>query len=128
MSINELFKTPKLTDSDIEEMIEYLEKFAEEKGYDIYRPKSMDISRLLPDETETRINDEDPYGEENWEIQKPKLMSSAIHLFENGSKNAKKILTFSWMTNGKICSNDLYIGMSNFKNIDINLLKKLIEE
>ena len=119
--INELYKTPDLKDSDILEMIAYLEEYAKEKGYDIYRPQPMDVSRLLPDETETRKTADDPYEEEQWEVVKPKLMSSSIMLFEDDSKDAKKVLTFAWMTNGIKCSNDLYIGWSEFKNIDIKL-------
>lgn len=127
-SINEFFKTPNLTDSDIEEMIEYLENFADENEYNIYRPRSMDVSRLLPDETEKRITKDDSFGEENWEIEKPKLMSSSIMIFEDDSDTAKKILTFSWMTNSKICTNSLYIDKSQFNNIDLDMLKQLIEK
>ena len=125
--INELYKTPILKQNDIEEMIKYLEDYAERNGYDIYRQKPMDMSRLLPDEKETRINREDPYGEEEWEVEKPKLMSASIMLFEDDSKNAKKILTFAWMTNGVKYTNDLYIGYSEFKNIDFNSLKQIVE-
>jgi len=125
--VNELYKTPNLKQSDIEEMIKYLEEYAERNGHDIYRQKPMNVSALLPDEKETRISGEDPYGEEEWEVEKPKLMSASIMLFEDDSKNAKKILTFAWMTNGTKYSNDLYIEWSNFKNIDFNLLKQIVE-
>ncbi len=126
-SIYELYKTPNLKQNDIEEMIKYLEDYAERNGHDIYRQKPMDVSALLPDFKETRISGEDPYGEEEWEVEKPKLMSAAIMLFEDDSKNAKKILTFAWMTSGTKYSNSLYIGYSKFDNIDFNILKQLVE-
>jgi len=125
--INEIYKSSMLSQTDIEIMLEYLENFADANGYDIYRPKPMDISPLIPDFKEKRITKDDPYGEEEWEIEKPKLMSSTIMIFEDSSDKAKKILTFTWVTDGKICTNELYISNSNFENIDFKLLKQIIE-
>ena len=66
IKINELYKSPSLTIFDIKNMINYIEKYAKEKGYDVYRQPEMDVSRLLPDQKERRINEYDPYGEEKW--------------------------------------------------------------
>lgn len=124
--INEFFKSPDLNQNDIEEMIEYLEVFTEKNDYDIYKEKPLDVS--MPISKERRITKEDPYGEEDWEIEKPKTMSQLIMIFENASDKAKKILTFAWMTNGKNYRNDLYIDYSHFENIDLKFLKQIIEE
>lgn len=126
--INEFFKTPNLNNDDIREIIEYIENFARENRYDIYRPRSIDVSGLLLDKTEKRITKIDPFGEESWKIERPKIMSSTIMIFEDDSDKAEKILTFAWVTNGKICTNTLYIDKSEFHNIDINMLKQLIDK
>jgi hypothetical protein len=123
-TLNELFSTPKLVLSNIEEILEYLENFADENGYEIMKLHPMDISSLIPDITQKRITKEDPYGEEEWEVPKPKIISRSIKIF-NGNKS---VLGFNYTTNGDICSNELWIDKSRFNNVGINMIKKLIEE
>jgi hypothetical protein len=124
-TINELFQSPELTVKDIEEMVAYLEEYTKKNGYNLMKLHPMNMSFILPDLTQKRIGPDDPYGEEEWEIPKPKLMSYGLKIFDGNNS----VLGFSYkIKDGKKCWNELFIDDSSFTNIDIDLLKKLIEK
>lgn len=126
--IYELFKTPTITQKDIEEMVDYIEKWVEENGYDIYRPKSMDIGVLMPDFPEQRFTKADPYGEEEWEVVKPKLMSDHMYVFPNKDPDAKRILMFHYVkkVDGSYYT-EIYVDYTTFQNVGLDILKQIIE-
>lgn len=127
--VNELYKTPILNQKDIEEMVDYIEKWVEENGYDIYRPRPMDLGVLMPDMTDQRFDKNDPYGEEEWEKKKPVLMSNSMMVFPDNKPHSNRILAFNYVRreDGKYFT-ELWIDESDFKNIGLDMLKQLIEK
>ena len=118
-TINELFASPKLTRDELEQMIQYLKDYAAEKGYEVYEFPLLDITSSVPGYTEERrFNKEDPYGEEDWDANKPKIMSGGFKLFDGDDA----VLGFRYTSNGTINSNELFIDYSSFNNIDFKLL------
>lgn len=120
----EIFQSPNLTFDDIQNMVTYLEDFAEKNGYEVYNFPPFNIGKMMPLIPVKRVNKNDPYGEEDWGDEPTEIISNGFKLFDGDNA----VLTFQHVRNGNKYFNELWIDNSNFKNITFDMLKKLIED